>query len=502
VKSGTNIGRRSFIVGAASATGVAGLVSLSHILGHRDDNSLATQDSAVWVTTTQNSPWQMRPLHFTASRWNPTSLEVLLDRTFQTMEGFGGCFNELGWTSLQVLSSSAQDTVFKELFAPGHGGNLSICRTPVAANDFSRSWYSYDESPGDFDLTHFTIANDLETLVPFIKKAQSYNPSLRVWASPWSPPSWMKRNNFYAEAPPSPDLPLNGIQPGQVGSEGSDMFIQEDRYFAAYANYFGRFVDAYRKVSIDVRMVMPQNEFNSAQPFPSCTWTPQGLARFIEHLGPAMTERGVDIFFGTLERANASLLDAFFKSSEQVSRYIKGVGIQWAGKDALPGIHENYPNLSVYQSEQECGDGRNDWKHCIHCWDLMKSYLRNGASAYMYWNLSLPLDGKSHWGWRQNSLVSVDTSTRTYKFNHEYYLLKHVSHFVQPGAHRVDVQGILTDALAFVNPDGSVAVILRNSAPFGRPVTMVLGRRRIEAWMEPNSFNTVLLRPEHRGNPE
>ena len=82
----------------------------------------------------------------------------------------------------------------------------------------------------------------------------------------------------------------------QVGKEGTDLFIQENRYFAAYAKYFGKFIDAYRQLGIEIRMVMPQNEFNSAQPFPSCTWTPEGLARFLNLLGPEMEQRKVEIF--------------------------------------------------------------------------------------------------------------------------------------------------------------------------------------------------------------
>ena len=112
------------------------------------------------------------------------------------------------------------------------------------------------------------------------------------------------------------------------------MFIQEERYFRAYASYFGRFVDEYRKQGIGVSMVMPQNEFNSAQVFPSCTWTPEGLARFIGYLGPEIEKRGVEIFFGTLERPKAELVEVSLRDPK-ASKYIKGVAFQWAGKGAI-----------------------------------------------------------------------------------------------------------------------------------------------------------------------
>jgi glucosylceramidase len=71
---------------------------------------------------------------------------------------------------------------------------------PVGANDFSRDWYSYEGAPGDFMLDHFSIANDLAKLVPFIQGARKHQPALRLWASPWSPPTWMKRNRHHDAA--------------------------------------------------------------------------------------------------------------------------------------------------------------------------------------------------------------------------------------------------------------------------------------------------------------
>ena len=108
----------------------------------------------------------------------------------------------------------------------------------------------------------------------------------------------------------------NGIRPDQVGHEGEDMFIQEPRYFDAYARYFGRYIDAYRAEGIRVGMVMPQNEFNSAQNFPSCTWTPEGLARFLTISARRCRSRGVEVFFGTLERGDPKMLETVMADKE------------------------------------------------------------------------------------------------------------------------------------------------------------------------------------------
>lgn len=88
--------------------------------------------------------------------------------------------------------------------------------------------------------------------------------------------------------------------------------------------------------------------------------------------------------------------------------------------------------MPIYQSEHECGNGKNNWDYAEYSWDLMKHYLLNGASAYLYWNISLLDGGVSRWGWKQNSLITVNAKNKTYKWNPEFYLMKHFSHYVQP----------------------------------------------------------------------
>ena len=239
--------------------------------------------------------------------------------------------------------------------------------------------------------------------------------------------------------------------------------------------YFGRFIDAYRAEGIGVGMVMPQNEFNSAQNFPSCTWTPEGLIRFLHSLGPEMQKRNVDIFFGTFERGDPKLFEKVM-DDEGTARFIKGVGMQWAGKNALPAIHRKFPRLAIFQSEQECGDGANSWHYTSYCWQLMKHYFRSGTSGYMYWNIALDQDGKSTWGWAQNSLVTVDRASKTFRYNHDYYLLKHLTHFVDVGAKCLRTTGTCDDALAFLNPNGSIVVVVRNELSHAQRVQIELAR--------------------------
>ncbi|WP_263373077.1 glycoside hydrolase family 30 protein [Granulicella aggregans] len=446
------------------------------------------------VTTTEASAWQKGKVLKPTFQWELLNLNIDSAKTVgRPMEGFGGCFNELGWTSLSALGESDRETVIRELFHPTEGARFTYCRMPIGANDYATEPYSLDETDGDFALQHFSIDHDRATLIPFIHAAIKQQPELKLWASPWTPPSWMKRNHFYAEAKAFAGMKENGIRPDQLGHDGEDMFIQKPEYFKAYAEYFGKFIDAYRAEGIRVGMVMPQNEFNSAQNFPSCTWTPEGLARFIRELGPQMRKRDVDVFFGTLERGNPKLLETVMLDKEAGS-HIKGVGVQWAGKNAVATIHDEYPQLAIFQSEQECGDGKNSWSYAGYCWELMKQYFRSGATGYMYWNISTADGGVSTWGWPQNSLISVNTAEKTFRFNHDFYLLKHLTHFVDVGAKIARATGTCDDVLAFVNPGGTAVALLRNELSVPRLVQITADHTTFAVELPPDSISTVKMK--------
>ncbi len=471
------------------------------------------QTTVEWVSTTPDSKWTEEDSQGIVGESDGPGIRIYTDSTKQTIDGFGASFNELGWASLSELNSAAREDIFRELFEPGVGANFTICRMPVAANDFAREWYSYNETEGDFEMENFSIENDYETLIPFIKSARRFNPSLKVWGSPWSPPTWMKVNNHYAMQPVSDFFGNgeidNGLREDQMIDEGEDAFIQEDRYFEAYALYFQKYVQAYEEEGIPIFMVMPQNEFNSAQWFPSAVWTPEGLVQFMHYLGPAMEEMDVDVFFGTMERPDHQLFETFYQDS--IARtYTDGVGFQWAGKGSVEAINDRHPDLKIYQTEHECGNGENSWEYAVYGWDLMKHYVLNGTNAYMYWNISLLDDAVSTWGWRQNSLVTVDEENNTYSFNNDYYLMKHVSHFVKPGAkliktdspkikmHRVGGLGFWEgelnttedNLLAFKNPDDSIVIIIYNDSEEEKPMSFTVDDVTLHPTLKPTSFNT------------
>jgi len=118
----------------------------------------------------------------------PYDLEVRFDKREQTIDGWGGCFNELGWVALQSVSPDAREEVLRNLFEPGRGLNFTICRMPIGASDYATNWYSLDDTPGDFELKHFNLDRDRAILLPYIKAAMKYQPAAENVGSPWSPP--------------------------------------------------------------------------------------------------------------------------------------------------------------------------------------------------------------------------------------------------------------------------------------------------------------------------
>src|SRR6202035_3873552 len=168
--------RRQFLQGAGSAWALGAAMPLRAT----QQGAGAGTEVATCITTTAGAPWQVQALAEPGWRWDSLNLNVDLSATAQTMEGFGGCFNELGWTSLSKLSDGDRASVLRELFDPVAGARFSLCRMPIGANDFALKAYSYDETKDDFELKHFSIENDRATLIPFIRAAQRYQPRLRL----------------------------------------------------------------------------------------------------------------------------------------------------------------------------------------------------------------------------------------------------------------------------------------------------------------------------------
>ncbi|MDF3058358.1 MAG: glycosyl hydrolase [Rariglobus sp.] len=401
--------------------------------------------------------------------------------------GFGGCFNELGARELFRLGEDGRREILNALFGE-EGCAFNFCRLPIGASDYALDWYSHAETPDDYAMAHFSIERDRRHLLPYIRAAQGIRPALRLFASPWSPPVWMKERARY-----------NGSR-----------LCSEPRVHAAYADYLLKFVRAYRDEGVEIEQLHVQNEPNSDQKFPSCLWTGASMRDFIrDHLGPrfeAARER-CEIWAGTIERG--MLLgwqpeslegDSYHNwihtllSDSEVRRLVKGVGYQWNGKGALAQTRANWPDLPIIQTENECGDGRNTWSYAFYVFDLMWHYFNQGCRAYVYWNMVLPPGGESTWGWKQNTLITVDGASGAITYNPEFYVMKHLAHFVRPGARCVPLRGDQAAlSLLFQNADGSRVLVIANplASPLEADVALegLMGRLEIA----PRSISTVVL---------
>lgn len=409
----------------------------------------------------------------------------------QAMNGFGGCFNELGYKAILSLDEEDRRKVMSDLFEPKEDGcNLSHCRVPIGANDYAEDWYSLDEFDGDYAMEKFSLERDERMLIPYIRAAKRLNPGLKLFASPWSPPTWMKKPAVY----------------------DSGRLRMEDKVLKAYALYFLKYLRAYRAEGIDVVRLFVQNEPFADTKYPSCLWSAEQFAVFIrDYLGPLFEREGegAELWLGTLngpkqmvagcpsdrsivgydEFVDRLLLDG------GVRRYLRGVGYQWEGKANIQRTHESFPELGVMQTENECGDGRNGWDYAFYVFGLMRHYLANGADAYCYWNMVLESGGMSSWGWLQNSMISVDPSDGSVALNPEYYVMKHFSRFVPRGSRRLRTGGAWTgSSVAFERPDGSIALVVGNLQGRERGLSLVVpGGKRETLAIEPMSINTLVL---------
>jgi glucosylceramidase len=382
----------------------------------------------------------------------------------QAVDGFGACFNELGWVALSKLDESNREEVLQSFFDPEVGANLTFCRMPIGANDFSTGWYSLNEQEGDLDMSAFSIKRDRQALIPFIQAAQGFAPNLRIWASPWCPPTWMKESGCYASTS------VNNNWGQILGNDSKDLkaasrLKDEPAVLKAYALYFVKFVQAYQAEGITIEAVHPQNEVAATQIFPSCVWDRELLVRFIsDYLHPAFQKADLptEIWAGTMNADDFDYAD-YVVNHPDLTSIIKGAGFQWLAKKYLHRLPRPR-HLKLMQTESECHNGTNNWETAGITFDLICHYFAAGVNSYMYWNFALDQWGLSQWGWRQNSLVSVNSVTKTVTFNPDFHVMNAFSRNIKAGALYLKTEaGYPLPHACFENPDGTQVILIRNN---------------------------------------
>ncbi|HET9957223.1 MAG TPA: glycoside hydrolase family 30 beta sandwich domain-containing protein [Polyangiaceae bacterium] len=448
------------------------------------------KSSVEWLVTTGDEHLAKRAVTSagTSEPAPSTAVEVRIDpaQAFQTMQGFGGAFNEHGWDALGVLDAAERAQVLRALFDPEQGLGFNYCRVPIGASDYAIDRYTLDETPGDFAMDQFSIARDRERLIPYIQAARSIRPDLKLWGSAWTPPTWMKTNQSF-----------------DSGAMKDDTLV-----YAAYALYLARFVEEYAREGLNISMLVPQNEPGQLTRYPSCDWTPNQYITFIrDHLGPTFRKRRLrtDIYVGTVNRPEWDALSVL--NDPEARSYVSGIALQWFGLSHAGPILSAYPQLTFMQSETDCGNHpwepefqpetpQNDFTYAAYTFRKFRDYIQAGASSYMLWNMVLDEHGKnldSQLPWPQNSAIVVDRQTRQVTYTPLYWMTKHFSSLVRPGAQRIATLSSYADQIAFKNPDGTLIVELLNEGNSPIDLQVQAGQRRHLVQLPAQSFATLVI---------
>jgi glucosylceramidase len=417
---------------------------------------------------------------------------VLVDpaKKFQTMIGIGAALTDAAADAFATLPADKQKEVMAKFYDPEHGIGYTFARTNMNSCDFSSASYTY-VAEGDKELKTFDVAHDRENKLPLIKAAiKAAGGKLTLFASPWSPPSWMKDNN---------DV-LHG---GKLKPE----------YYQAWANYYVKFIRAYEKEGVPVWGMTIQNEPMASQTWESCIYTAEDEKNFLKnYLGPTLAKAGLGDRKILVWDHNRDLMyqrASVIFDDPDAAKYAYGIAYHWyedwsGGEPQYENIRhvaESYPDKPILHTEStvEAFDPAR-----VNEWSMGERYARqmirdfnNGTTAWTDWNEMLDeRGGPNHVGNFCMSSLHIDTKTHELRFTNIYEYIGHFSKFVRPGARRVSAvpsrSGLQTTA--FLNKDGSLVVVVMNETD--KPVDYRLwirGRAAATTGL-PHSISTFVAR--------
>jgi glucosylceramidase len=409
------------------------------------------------ITSGPNAYWNTEG-QVTELTSGTADLSVDENTTYQRWDGFGGTFNEMGWDALSVVSSEITNAL-RLLFDAHDGANFVYGRIPIGASDYAMSWYTLAETANDYAMDDFSIARDRDMLIPYIQAALEIRPDLHLWASPWVVPDWMM--------------------------DSSRNMRSDAQTLEAHALYLAKFVEEYGDEGLTIEAIHPQNEPGYAR----VHWAQSVLIDYFKtYLGPKFAERNLtaEIWCGTMSHPDDANIATAVANDPESMQYVTGFGLQWNLEDTVAALSPMGP---VMQTEHRCGNysfsapywdqsrynpntPQNDHLYGEESWQLIRDWIVAGVNSYLAWNMVLDTQGRSLDGWPQNALLVVDRSARTLTATAAYYVFRHFSQYIAPGATRIGISGS-NDALAFKNPDGSVITEVYNKGD--APQTMTVG---------------------------
>ena len=427
----------------------------------------------MWLTTGDHAKLleAQAPLAFTNAAPEDEAIVVDHSRLHQEIEGFGASFTDSAAYLLNhVAAPATRDEVMRRLFSrSGDGIGLGFIRNPMGASDLARTHYSYDDlAPGETDpaLAHFSIAHDEADIIPLVRQARALNPSLRIMATPWSPPGWMKTSGSLIGGSLRPDMR------------------------APFAQYFVRYLQAYKAAGVPVDYISLQNEpLYVPANYPGMSMdgaTQRDVLR--DFVLPALAASGLatrvlvyDHNWDRPDYPDTVFSDPVLAASPVIA------GTAWHGYAGAPAamttVLERFPSKGAYQTEHSGGTWVKD--QILEDFDEIVQVLRNGGRAFVKWSLVLDEHrGPFRGGCDTCSPLVTIAADGSASNAVDFYTLGHFSRFILPGAHRIDSEskaGIVS--VAALNPDGSKVLVAFNDT---------LMRRTFSVRWSGRSFRYVL----------
>jgi glucosylceramidase len=416
---------------------------------------------SVWLTTAnlQEHITQQKDVSFsTGSGSGVIKITVDENKTYQQMDGFGASITDASaWLMYNKMSKSQRAALMGALFDPVKGIGLNFLRQPMGASDLTTpasGEYSYDDMPKgqtDPNLTHFSIKHDEAYIIPVLKQALQVNPNIKIMATPWSPPGWMKSTD---------------------SMEGGTLNLNA---YASYANYFVKFIQAYQTQGIPMYAVTVQNE-PLYQPvgYPGMSMPADQESTFIKnYLAPAFATNHITTkILGYDHNWDQPGYPTTLLSDANTNAALAGTAWHCYGGavEAQTQVHNAYPNKDTY--ETECSGGQWEGNNGLPgTANLLIGVTRNWGKSVVRWGMALDPNGQPNLGTgaacsQCRGVVTIDQSNGNVTYNGDYYGLGQASKFLTPGAYRIDSSagsnGIIDSA--FKNSAGSKVLVVYNSA--------------------------------------
>ncbi|RNA28300.1 glucosylceramidase [Brachionus plicatilis] len=425
-------------------------------------------------------------------------------KEFQQIFGFGGAMTDASGFNIYSLSALTIQNLINSYFSKD-GIEYNIIRVSVAGVDFSTRTYSYDDFAGDFNLSKFSLSKeDYEWKIPFIQSAIKTSPrEVKLFASAWSAPPWMKTNNDYKG---------NGTLIGPVAG----------KYFQTWADYYVKFFDFYKKNGLHFWAMTAQNEPTDGYlykfSFNSMGFTPETQSDFIaKNLGPSLRKNGFgDIKIMILDDQRLFLpgwAERVFSHNSQVSQYVQGIAVHWyldslVSPKVLELTHEKYADKFIFATEACHALGSFGPAVILGSFERAESYVRDiiedlshWVTGWTDWNIALDLKGGPNWANNfVDSPVIVNKTGDEFLKQPMFYAMGHFSKFVPEGSVRIELksEGLKNMNLAHVafknDKNKQIILILLNKSSQSVKYSIGDGEsgKFINAVLEAHSFRTII----------